>query len=121
MPTKLSDKEYEDLCDGCGACCEIESTGVACPYLDTITRRCTEYENRLELAPWCRKITPAMVPLLYKGKTLPVSCAYVRHRVDLPPLTGDEIPEVRLIPYKLAGPRVVALHNHILSVAKRGR
>lgn len=104
-------KEWEDLCDGCGMCCEIGSTGVACPFLDTMENRCTVYEERFQKAPWCSKVRPDNTLALHRRKVLPDSCAYVRHVKGQPAL--EEIPKARLIPYTLADIRLVEKHQKI--------
>lgn len=107
----MNAKEWEDLCDGCGLCCEIGDTGVACPFLDTTANRCTVYAERFEKAPWCTKVMPQNTLALHKRNVLPASCAYVRHVKEQPPL--DEIPTARLIPYALADRKLVEKHERI--------
>lgn len=79
----MSVKEWELLCDHCGQCClyKIENelthvvlySSVACKYLDTETCRCQIYEQRLEKAPDCIKITANEFNKIY---LLPESCSY---------------------------------------------
>lgn len=89
------------MCDGCARCCEINDTGVACPFLDTETNRCTVYHERDIKAPWCNKVTPENTLDLHERRILPASCAYVRHVKNELPL--DSPPIARLIPYSKAG------------------
>lgn len=75
--------EWEQLCDGCAKCClnklEDEDTNtvvytrVACRLLDTDSCRCSDYDQRLTLAPNCVQVTPAMAR---SAQWLPDSCAY---------------------------------------------
>ena len=104
---------WEDLCDGCGSCCEIGNTGVACPFLNTMTNRCTVYEERQEKAPWCAQITPENTPRLHKHGILPSSCAYVLHQQGRPQLEPEDVPTARLIPYSLADKSIVEKHERL--------
>ncbi len=106
---ELSPLEWEQLCDGCAKCClnkledeeanRVVYTRVACRLLDSEQCRCTDYDNRLTLAPNCIQVTPAMAR---SAKWLPDSCAYrlVAEGRDLPswhPLlstSGDSTPAV---------------------------
>lgn len=90
---KMSHEQWESLCDGCGKCCQVQfldeeeamlmQTDVACPLLDTETVRCTNYQDRLKLAPDCMQITPETLDDYF---WLPDSCAYkvVARGEDLP-------------------------------------
>ena len=92
--TKLSQTEWEALCDGCGKCClnklededsgEVALTRVACRLLDDATCRCTHYERRHQFVPDCIVLRPDNLDshaywmpetcayrLLWKGKSLP--------------------------------------------------
>lgn len=109
--------EWEDRCDGCAKCCEIGDTGVACPHLDAVTRRCRVYETRHEEAPWCARVTPDTLPKLHKDKILPASCAYIRHAEGLPPL--EEIEPARLIPYTMADRAIVEKHERLVRALGR--
>ncbi|MHA6264924.1 YcgN family cysteine cluster protein [Arenibacterium sp. CAU 1754] len=82
--TKLSQKEWEALCDGCGKCClnklEDEDTGqialtrIACRLLDDSTCRCAQYEIRHQFVPECIVLKPDNIPdHLY---WMPDTCAY---------------------------------------------
>lgn len=88
---ELSKKEWEALCDGCGQCCLVRHVGktkvtvfnIACGLLDIEKSSCSDYENRLDLVPYCNQLTPANIP---EYNWLPESCTYRRiHR-------GEELP-----------------------------
>lgn len=99
---KMTNAQWESLCDGCGKCCLekledidtgiVYTTRVSCRLLDTNTCRCTNYEKRFKYMDDCIKITPKQVETV---KWLPKNCAYrlVKEKKDLPnwhPLiTGD--------------------------------
>jgi uncharacterized cysteine cluster protein YcgN (CxxCxxCC family) len=80
---KMSDAEWESLCDGCGRCClnkledvdsgEIIWTDVACRLLDGESCRCGNYAKRRKLVPDCVQLTPESVRTL---SWLPPTCAY---------------------------------------------
>ena len=81
---KLSQKEWEALCDGCGKCClnkledeetgEVALTRLACRLLDDSTCRCSQYPIRHQFVPECIVMTPANIAdHLY---WLPQTCAY---------------------------------------------
>lgn len=90
---KMTPKEWEALCDGCGKCClnkledpdtqEVAFTRIACRLLDDSTCRCGQYEIRKQFVPDCVVLTPSNISkiaywmpetcayrLLYEGKTL---------------------------------------------------
>ncbi|MEW9919652.1 YcgN family cysteine cluster protein [Marimonas sp. MJW-29] len=81
---KMSPKEWEALCDGCGKCClnklEDEDSGVvvltrvACRLLDDSTCRCTHYENRHTFVPDCIVLRPDTIA--DHAYWLPKTCAY---------------------------------------------
>jgi uncharacterized protein len=81
---KLTQQEWEALCDGCGKCClnklEFEDTGevaftrVACRLLDGETCQCTNYVNRKQYVPECVVLTPKTLPKI--AYWLPRTCAY---------------------------------------------
>ena len=81
--SSLSQREWENLCDGCGRCCvvklEDETTGklhytnVACRYLDTETCRCSDYENRDKINPNCIILSPNNLEIL---DMMPTTCSY---------------------------------------------
>ncbi|SNB67650.1 hypothetical protein SAMN07250955_10612 [Arboricoccus pini] len=91
--TAMTAAEWEQLCDGCGLCCQIrvedEDTGeialtdAACRLLDLCTHRCSDYANRQRRVQDCVKVTPENVIGL---DWLPHSCAYrlVAFGEDLP-------------------------------------
>ena len=81
---KLSDKEWEALCDGCGKCClnkledeetgEVALTRVACRLLDDATCLCSQYEIRHQFVPDCIVLRPSNIEKnLY---WMPETCAY---------------------------------------------
>jgi len=81
--SKLSRKEWESLCDGCGKCClqklEDEDTGdvyftnVVCDLLDLECNRCTRYMERSVLVPNCITLT---LDDLLDPYYLPSTCTY---------------------------------------------
>lgn len=105
----LNSEEWEDLCDECGKCCEIEK-GVACPSLGS-DNRCTIYDNRLEIEI-CLKVTPKNIAYIHEKGTIPDSCAYVRHMKGLDRLGPREIEHATLIPFGLAASLI---RNHYLN------
>jgi uncharacterized cysteine cluster protein YcgN (CxxCxxCC family) len=80
---KMSQAEWESLCDGCGRCCllklEDEDTGdvyytrAACRLLDLGSCRCGDYERRAEQVPDCLTLTP---DTLGQRWWLPDTCGY---------------------------------------------
>ncbi|MBO9466893.1 YcgN family cysteine cluster protein [Tropicibacter sp. R15_0] len=81
---KLSDREWEALCDGCGKCClnkledeetgEVALTRVACRLLDDATCLCSQYEIRHQFVPECIVLRPSNIEKnLY---WMPETCAY---------------------------------------------
>ncbi|MEX0280349.1 MAG: YcgN family cysteine cluster protein [Arenibacterium sp.] len=81
---KMSDREWEALCDGCGKCClnklEDEETGVvvltrvACRLFDDATCRCAQYDIRHQFVPDCIVLRPdTLEDHLY---WIPETCAY---------------------------------------------
>ena len=91
---KMSNAEWEALCDGCGKCCmnkiEDEDTGrvyltrVACRLFDDTTCRCAQYDIRHQFVPECIVLRPDNIDqhaywmprtcayrLLWQGKSLP--------------------------------------------------
>ncbi|WP_171212198.1 YcgN family cysteine cluster protein [Ruegeria sp. HKCCA5426] len=82
--TKMNQREWEALCDGCGKCClnklEDEDTGevaltcVACRLLDDETCRCTQYDIRHQFVPECIVMKPDNIDS--HAYWLPQTCAY---------------------------------------------
>jgi len=82
--TKLSQKEWEALCDGCGKCClnklededsgQVALTRVACRLLDDQSCMCAHYENRHQFVPDCIVLKPDN--LEQHMYWLPATCAY---------------------------------------------
>lgn len=82
--TKLNEKEWEALCDGCGKCClnklededtgHVELTRVACRLLDDETCRCTQYDIRHQFVPECIVLKPSNLD--EHAYWMPRSCAY---------------------------------------------
>lgn len=92
--TKMTEGEWEALCDGCGKCClnkiedadtgEVFLTRVACRLLDDQSCQCGQYQIRKKLVPECIQLTPQNIAdhaywmpatcayrLLWQGRTLP--------------------------------------------------
>ncbi|WP_164658317.1 YcgN family cysteine cluster protein [Tropicibacter sp. Alg240-R139] len=82
--TKLSNKEWEALCDGCGKCClnklededsgEVALTRVACRLLDDETCKCTQYTIRHQFVPECIVLKPENLDT--HAYWMPQTCAY---------------------------------------------
>ncbi len=80
---KMSQSEWESLCDGCGKCClaklededsgEIHWTTVGCRLFDAATCRCRDYTHRLAEVSDCVQLTPENVRTI---TWLPRTCAY---------------------------------------------
>ena len=81
---KLSRKEWEALCDGCGKCClnkleaadtgQVALTRIACRLLDDDSCRCAHYDNRHQFVPDCIVLTPDTIES--HAYWLPKTCAY---------------------------------------------
>ena len=81
---KLSKKEWEALCDGCGKCClnkledadtgHVALTRVACRLLDDETCRCTQYDIRHQFVPECIVLSPKNLDT--HAYWMPQTCAY---------------------------------------------
>ncbi|MDK3017437.1 YcgN family cysteine cluster protein [Pseudodonghicola flavimaris] len=81
---KLSDREWEALCDGCGKCClnklEDEETGevaltcLACRLLDDDSCLCSQYEIRHQFVPECIVLRPNNIN--EHAYWMPETCAY---------------------------------------------
>lgn len=90
---RMSDAEWESLCDGCGKCClhkiededtgDIAFTNVACRLLDPKTARCGNYLKRKNFVKDCQVLNPKKIRKLV---WLPSTCAYklVADGNDLP-------------------------------------
>lgn len=83
-PERMTPKEWEALCDGCGKCClnklEDEETGevvltrVACRLLDDSTCYCGQYDIRHQFVPECIVLKPENLDKhMY---WMPQTCAY---------------------------------------------
>ncbi len=82
---KMTPREWESLCDGCGLCCllrfedadtgEILPARVHCRLLDAQTCQCSDYAGRKAIVPDCIKLTPQNIKSL---PWMPKSCAYRR-------------------------------------------
>ncbi|TDK41293.1 YcgN family cysteine cluster protein [Antarcticimicrobium luteum] len=81
---KLTEREWEALCDGCGKCClnklededtgEVALTRVACRLLDDTTCRCAQYEIRHQFVPECIVLRPGNID--EHAYWMPRTCAY---------------------------------------------
>ncbi|MDU0354611.1 YcgN family cysteine cluster protein [Paraglaciecola aquimarina] len=94
----MSDREWEDLCDGCAKCClhkfiededvveavstdhlkkgeNIHYTNIACGLLNTKTCACSKYMERTKLVPDCVKLTKDNLKDIF---FMPPSCSYRR-------------------------------------------
>lgn len=82
--TKMTPREWEALCDGCGKCClnklededteEVALTRIACRLLDDGTCRCAHYENRHAFVPDCIVLRPDNLDT--HAYWMPKTCAY---------------------------------------------
>ncbi|MGI3167078.1 YcgN family cysteine cluster protein [Pseudooceanicola sp. 200-1SW] len=81
---KMTQREWEALCDGCGKCClnkledeetgEVALTRVACRLLDDATCLCSQYPIRHQFVPECISLTARTLDQhLY---WMPQTCAY---------------------------------------------
>ena len=81
---KMTPKEWEALCDGCGKCClnklededtgEVALTRVACRLFDDSTCRCGQYDIRKQFVPECIVLTPDNLDT--HAYWMPETCAY---------------------------------------------
>ena len=81
---KMTQQEWEGLCDGCGKCClnklEYEDTGeveyprIACRLFDGDPCQCRDYPNRKQHVPECVVLTPKTLPKI--AYWMPSTCAY---------------------------------------------
>ena len=82
--SKMSDKEWESICDGCGKCClvqlqddetdELFQTNVACWLFDAKKCQCQSYSERAKLEPSCLIMNKNDIAA--SVKFAPSSCAY---------------------------------------------
>lgn len=81
---RMTQKEWEALCDGCGKCCmnklededtqEVALTNVACRLFDDSNCRCSQYDIRHQFVPECIVLKPQNIDAnLY---WMPDTCAY---------------------------------------------
>lgn len=80
---KLTQNEWEALCDSCAKCClqrledeesgEVHTTNIVCRYLNEEECRCSDYANRSVNVPDCVSVT---LELLQDPYWLPSTCAY---------------------------------------------
>ncbi len=85
ISSKMTDEQWESLCDGCARCCllkledkdnnELHYTSVACSLLELDTCSCSDYANRTTRQPDCVKLTKYNIDKLY---WMPKTCAYRR-------------------------------------------
>ncbi|MFQ3176283.1 MAG: putative cysteine cluster protein YcgN (CxxCxxCC family) [Psychromonas sp.] len=83
--SRMSDTEWESLCDGCGKCClnkliddeteELHFTNVSCHLLHTKSCQCRKYDQRFKLVNDCVKVS---LDDIQQFHWLPASCAYRR-------------------------------------------
>lgn len=81
---KMSPREWEALCDGCGKCClnklededtgEVALTRVACRLLDDMSCQCAHYETRHAFIPECIVLKPENLDT--HAYWMPQTCAY---------------------------------------------
>jgi hypothetical protein len=81
---KMTRREWEALCDGCGKCClnklededtgEVALTRVACRLLDGDTCRCAQYDIRHQFVPDCIVLRPSNLDS--HAYWMPKTCAY---------------------------------------------
>ncbi|MEM9639092.1 MAG: YcgN family cysteine cluster protein [Pseudomonadota bacterium] len=81
---KMSQREWESLCDGCGKCClnklEDEDSGavaltrIACRLLEDSSCRCAHYDNRHQFVPDCIVLKPDNLDS--HAYWMPETCAY---------------------------------------------
>jgi uncharacterized cysteine cluster protein YcgN (CxxCxxCC family) len=81
---RMTQPEWEALCDGCGKCClnkleddetgEVALTRVACRLLDDATCRCAQYDIRHQFVPECIVLKPENLDS--HAYWMPQTCAY---------------------------------------------
>jgi uncharacterized cysteine cluster protein YcgN (CxxCxxCC family) len=121
---EMTRSEWESLCDNCGRCCvekledkktgKVFFTNVACRFLDLQKCRCTSYENRKAIAPWCLILTPQLVPMI---RWLPKSCAYrvISEKRELAwwhPLVSGDLDSVHRAGISVSGKVISSEHVH---------
>ncbi|MGB7243988.1 MAG: YcgN family cysteine cluster protein [Sulfitobacter sp.] len=81
---KMTQKEWEALCDGCGKCClnklededsgEVALTRIACRLLDDDSCQCAHYDIRHQFVPDCIVLRPDNLDS--HAYWMPQTCAY---------------------------------------------
>jgi uncharacterized protein len=81
--SKLTQKEWESLCDGCAKCCTLKlededdgviyDTNVVCQYLDLNNCQCQCYISRSTKVPNCVTLTKDNIDEVY---FMPPKCSY---------------------------------------------
>ena len=81
--SKMTESEWESICDGCGLCCQMRVedvdskekalSNVACRYLCLNSHRCTDYANRQKNVTDCVEVTPSNI---HELTWLPNTCGY---------------------------------------------
>ena len=81
---ELSEREWEELCDGCGRCCllKLETpdtdsalyTCVSCRLLDTSNCRCKHYQARTKIVSDCIDLNADTIAGI--ANWMPATCAY---------------------------------------------
>lgn len=82
--TRLTEAEWESLCDRCGRCClikledadtgHVHYTNVACRLFDAETCTCGSYALRHRLVDGCVRLSPETLP--DAAQWMPQTCAY---------------------------------------------
>ncbi|MFC6686978.1 YcgN family cysteine cluster protein [Jhaorihella thermophila] len=82
--SRMTRREWEALCDGCGKCClnkledaetgEVALTRVACRLLDDESCHCAQYDIRHQFVPNCIVLTPGNIA--EHAYWMPETCAY---------------------------------------------
>ncbi len=96
---ELNEREWEELCDGCGLCCLLKFeedgkesvcwTNVACRLLDHETCRCKHYEARTEIVKDCIVLKPGEIEDVIGW--MPATCAYRLRHENLPLLNWHHL------------------------------
>ena len=112
---KMTDAQWESLCDGCGRCClqklededtgEVHFTRVSCKLLNTDSCRCSDYPKRFSKVPDCLSLRPLTDE---KVSWLPESCAYAKLSCGKPlenwhPLISGDAESVKLAGISVSG------------------